>query len=46
VQIPGGYSEPVLLIEAVAEDPVAVPVLILDAVIVTRPLAFLFLAGR
>src|SRR5262249_60936815 len=45
VQIPGGRANLALLIEAVAEDPIAMPVLVLDAVIVARPRALLFLAG-
>ena len=39
VQIPAGRPELALLIEAFAEHPVAVPVLVLDAVIVARPCA-------
>ena len=37
VQIPAGRPELALLIKALAEHPVAVPVLVLDAVIIARP---------
>jgi hypothetical protein len=37
VQIPAGRSELALLIEAFAKHPVAVPVLVLDAIIIAGP---------